>query len=234
MAVIMRERDCRVNEGNLAKFGQQRTVVGVLQFRHATQIKGSGMKQMFQVILGCLVLLTSQACLSKEVNHAIPAIHTLNSSQQKTLDAWLKNHPNFRVAGIDACVCDEDIKAIRNGTSTGIPEPDYHPYLVVGDFNGDGYVDFAVVVDDIAKLEKNFVNASTLLVFNGPFSGKIKSPAFIQSDMDLGDNTLFFGPTLPNEHKPVGFALAPFNSEPTVLLIPHKNTYEWKAFEMGE
>lgn len=123
---------------------------------------------------------------------------------------------------------------MRNGTSTGVPEPDYHPYLVVGDFNGDGYVDFAVVVDNTSKLENNFVNASTLLVFNGPFSGKIKSPAFIQSDMELGDNTIFFGPTLPNEHKPIGFALAPFNSEPTVLLIPHKNTYKWKAFEMGE
>lgn len=64
------------------------------------------MKRIAWVVIGWLVLQSIHSYADDEVKRAIPAVHTLNSSQQKTLDAWLKNHPNFRVAGIDECACD--------------------------------------------------------------------------------------------------------------------------------
>ena len=47
----------------------------------------------------------------------------------------------------------------------GKPVPDYHPYVAVGDLNGDEKTDFAVVLVDTAKTSKAF----TLVIFNGSF-----------------------------------------------------------------
>jgi hypothetical protein len=63
----------------------------------------------------------------------------------------------------------DDIKQVKAG-SGGVwkPVPDYHPDIATGDFNGDGVEDFAVVLIDRTKQEKNF----TLIVFNGPFKSE--------------------------------------------------------------
>jgi hypothetical protein len=91
-------------------------------------------------------------------------------------------------------------------------------------FNGDGLQDFAVVLIDRTKQEKNF----TLIVFNGPFKSETLSPAFMQSSMDLKYSGLFFGPPRP---KPYRLLLGRFESDSGALLIPQGRGYQWDNSE---
>jgi hypothetical protein len=92
--------------------------------------------------------------------------------------------------------------------------PDFHPYYVVGDFNGDGHTDFAVVV---IRGSTNFTRE--VAVFNGPFSqNAAKSPAYVGGKHS---GALFFGPPRP---KPWRLIVGPFESEGS-LLIPKGSTY---------
>jgi len=85
-----------------------------------------------------------------------------------------------------------------------------------GDFNGDGQVDFAVVVLNQSKGKRQF----TLLVFNGPFVSSEVAPAFVDSDLDLKGSGLFYGPPRPTPYR---LAIGRFESEGTTLL-PHGAT----------
>src|SRR5262245_21707743 len=106
------------------------------------------------------------------------------------LKNWLAGHSAYRQAADQDCVCASDIDQMKVG-SGGVwkPVPDYHPYVATGDFNGDGVEDFAVVLIDHRKKEKNFA----LVVFNGPYK-QDTSPAFFQSGMELTNFGLFYGP----------------------------------------
>ena len=139
------------------------------------------------------------------------------------MKSWLGLHPTYRVATDDDCVCWGFIKELRAGDG-GVwkPVPDYHPYIATGDSNGDGVEDFAVVVIDRSKREKNFV----LAVFNGPFPSASTSPAFIQTGLNLGGRGLSYGPPRP---KPYRLVLGPFESDNGALLIPKGNSYRWSA-----
>lgn len=149
--------------------------------------------------------------------------HTLNPSQERVLKAWLAKHPEFRVATDADCRCEDDIQQMKTGDGKNWPAvPDYHPYSAVGDFNGDGITDFAVVVIDTSKSVKNF----ELLVFNGPFGPQGKTPAFSQSGLE-GD-ALFFGPPRP---KPYRLVVGPFESDNSAILVPHGRTYRLEGAE---
>lgn len=104
------------------------------------------------------------------------------------------------------------------------PVPDYHPYIATGDFNSDGVDDFAVVVIDRSKTNKNF----SLLVFNGPFNAKPTSPAFVESGLDLRYQGLSFGPPRP---KPYRLVVGPFESDNTWILVPKAHTYRVQVNE---
>lgn len=155
------------------------------------------------------------------------APHKLDSEQQKTLDAWLKQHSNLRLAEIGDCGCDMELQEMRNGDAMGVPMPEYNPYCVVGDFNGDGNADFSVALVDTAKKEHFIDNYFVLVVFNGPFNGKAKAPAFIETNTNLSSQGLFFGP--PSQ-KPYRLGLGLFRSEGLVL-VPDKRTYKWLSGE---
>ena len=169
----------------------------------------------------CVVLLT--ACLVL----AVPAWsgHTLNPQEKQVLKNWLARHSEYRQGTDEDCDCADDIKQMRAG-SGGVwaPVPDYHPYIATGDFNGDGVEDFAVVLVDRTKREKNFA----LVVFNGPFRSETQSPAFMQSSMDLKYFGLFYGPPRP---KPYRLLLGRFESDSGTLLIPHGRAYKWDDSE---
>lgn len=153
------------------------------------------------------------------------ATHTLNTEQQKTLNAWLKKHPNLQMKPIEECGCDNEIEALRKGSAGfGTPEPDYNPYLVVGDFRGNGQSDFAIVLQDLSN------NNDVLVVFDGPFGGKYNSPAFIKNDMDIADYALFFSP----QAKSYGIGIAQFNADIAIHLIPSHKTYKFEQHEQGE
>lgn len=163
-----------------------------------------------------LLLLT--ACLL----WVVPAWsgHTLKEQEQKVLKGWLAQHSDYRLATDEDCDCAEDIKRVKAGSGGAWkPVPDYHPYIATGDFNGDRVRDFAVVVIDPSKKEKNFA----LVVFNGPFQSEAASPAFLKPGLDLKYTGLFYGPPRP---KPYRLLLSGFESDSGSLLIPHGHSYK--------
>jgi hypothetical protein len=146
--------------------------------------------------------------------------HTLTAQEQKVLKDWLAQHKEYRLAKDKDCDCASDIEEMKTGYGGKVkPIPAYHPYVATGDFNGDGVRDFAVVVVDRSKQEKNFV----LVVFNGPFKSETASPAFMQAGLDLKYAGLSYGPPRP---KPYRLLLGPFESDSGVLLIPHGRGYK--------
>jgi hypothetical protein len=106
---------------------------------------------------------------------------------------------------------------MRAGWGGVTPVPDYDPYEVSGDFNGDGVGDIAVVLLDTRKQSDAFV----LLVFNGPF-GRTSQAALFRIGLDLKRQGLFYGP--PQE-KPYRLLLGRFYSDFAVVLIPSGKTY---------
>jgi hypothetical protein len=147
--------------------------------------------------------------------------HILSTDEQRVLKSWLARHPGYRQATDGDCDCAGDIQQMKTGYG-GMWKPvrDYHPYIVSGDFNGDGAEDFAVVLIERAKHERTFA----LIVFNGPFKSETLSPAFFQAGMDLKNSGLFYGPPRP---KPYRLGLGPFESDSGALLIPHGRSYQW-------
>jgi hypothetical protein len=146
--------------------------------------------------------------------------HTLTAKEQKILKSWLTDHGEYRLATDEDCDCADNIKQMKAGAGGAWkPVPDYHPYTATGDFNGDGVEDFAVVLVDRSKQEKNF----TLVVFNGPFNSETALPAFMKSGLDLKYTGLFYGPPRP---KPYRLLVAGFDSDSGSLLIPHGHGYK--------
>lgn len=96
-------------------------------------------------------------------------------------------------------------------------DPDYHPYVASGEFNGDGVIDFAVVVVSARK-----AHDSVLLGFNGPNDLRHSIPAFVGLNGDLGRSALFFGPPHP---RPYRLIFGPFESDNSLILKPHRKTY---------
>jgi hypothetical protein len=180
-----------------------------------------GLKEMLSLgrtaWLGLVAALFAMPCL---------AAHTLSPTHRAVLDSWLRNHPNLRVAlPSDCCYCADDIAKMRRGTDeVWRPVPDYDPYRAVGDFNGDGNIDFAVVLIDKTKTEEPFV----LVNFNGPFTSTAKQPAFIEADLDLSNEGLFFGPPRP---KPYRLIVGAFESDNSGLLEPNGDSYRWSTEE---
>ena len=151
---------------------------------------------------------------------AVFASHTLTTEQKSVIAAWLDSNPGYRLAEDRDCLCDEDIQAMRTrNEGLGTPVPEYHPYWVTGDFNGDGTTDFAVVV-----IKKHAEHDFTLLVFNGPLDQKRPLPAFVDAHSDLTKTGLFYGPPRP---KPYRLVLGPFESE-GLILEPHGKKYRFE------
>ena len=148
--------------------------------------------------------------------------HTLKPEEQRVLQRWLVQHTEYRIAADADCQCPEDILEMRT-QSDGVwkPIPDYHPYTVTGDFNGDGAEDFAIVLIDSRAKEDGY----TLLVFNGPFKSEIAPPAFVQS-LQLKYRGLFYGPPRP---KPYRLLVGRFASDSGVILVPHRKGYRLMA-----
>lgn len=147
---------------------------------------------------------------------------------QQITQAWLVGHPGSRIATeMDCGDCIDQINAIRKGMGDAWkPVPGYQPYYLVGDLNGDGHKDFAIVVVMPGKSAKRFI----LLVFNGPFQpAKPQQPSFVSEPMDLAGQGLFFGPPRP---KPYRLLVGGFESEGRVLL-PRGKSYAWDSSSRG-
>lgn len=145
------------------------------------------------------------------------AAYTLQAEQQKTIHAWLKVHRGYRLAEDRDCNCEEELRTIRTACADCVaPVPDYHPYTVSGDLNGDNVIDFAVAIVN-KRNPKDF----TLLVFNGPYNSERPLPAFIESHIDMTNIGLFYGPPGGMRNR---LLIGRFESEGQVL-EPHGKGY---------
>jgi hypothetical protein len=150
---------------------------------------------------------------------AVWGSHTLTAQKQVLLKHWLSRHSQYRLATVGDCDCAADIEQMRAGRGGAWkPVPDYNPYIATGDFNGDGAEEFAVVVIDPSKKEKNYA----LLIFNGPFDVGKTIPNFFKPGLDLKYMGLFYGPPRP---KPFRLLLSGFDSDSGSLLIPRGQSY---------
>jgi hypothetical protein len=163
---------------------------------------------MRSVLLATILLWTSQSAF---------AGYTLTIEQRAVIDAWLKTHQDYRIAEDKDCLCDDDISSMRTQSEGDWKAvPDYHPYWVSGDFNGDSITDLAVVVVS-TRARREF----TLLVFNGPLDATHPVPAFVSPHQDMTHIGLFFGPPRP---RPYRLLVGPFESE-GLILEPRGKTY---------
>ena len=156
-------------------------------------------------------ILVGSFCLSASA--ASGGSSNLSSPQLATLQEWLIRHPTFRRATAKDCDCDDDIRQMRTVGSFEGPIPDYDPYTRVGDFRHNGQSDFAVVVIDGGKQTQG-----TLLIFDGPFQGEGKRPAFVGRIGQVSRTAIFKSPKGP---WPV---VGEFESEGCAYL-PRKGTY---------
>ena len=148
--------------------------------------------------------------------------YKLTPEEHRILSAWLARHPKFRAATDSDCNCPEDIERTRTA-SEGVWKavPNYHPYRVSGDLNGDGMTDFAVVV-----LERTgSMRSATLLVFDGPFSDLQTEPTFIET-LDMVGDALHYGPPRPKPHRLI---IGGFDTDNTLMLVPKGHGYELQA-----
>ena len=136
----------------------------------------SAMRLIFLLIS----LQYSVMAFSDESSHEIPSY--VSDSNKIILVAWLKRHPEYRVASEEDCNCTSDIDEKRTYGKNA--NPNYHPYYVSGDFNNDRLVDLAVVF-----IKSNDKEKATFAVFNAPLTTK-SEPAYILEDQNGG---FFYG-----------------------------------------
>jgi hypothetical protein len=164
-------------------------------------------------VLGVAVMLYVHAAFPTTQASEIPAY--IAPPHRAVLEKWLSTNKTSRVATDEDCNCSDDIARMRRGYGgTWKPNPDFHPYYVAGDFNGDGHTDFAVVV-----IGGSTSSTREVAIFNGPFSpSTAKSPVYLSGKRA---GALFFGPP---RSKPWRLIVGPFESEGS-LLMPKGSTY---------
>jgi hypothetical protein len=100
---------------------------------------------------------------------------SLTGAQKSAVETWLAGNKGYRIAVLGDCQCESDMPFIRRTYSND------HPYFVEGDFNGDGHLDFAIVVIDTKAPTggppPRYFN-SVILVFEGPLTKSTKA-AFV-------------------------------------------------------
>jgi hypothetical protein len=135
-----------------------------------------------------LLLATLASCTTTTLPPDVAVLPLLGVDEKRTLESWLAQNPDLRPATTADCRCDDAVREMR---SAG--QPNYQPDVRVGDFNGDGVEDFAVLL-----AARNDPKASALAIFNGPFGGSTRSPAFVMRGELLAHVGLF---EMPDDHR---------------------------------
>jgi hypothetical protein len=142
-----------------------------------------------------------------------------DAQHRAVLQKWLKEESNLRLAtDADCGQCEQEIANQRR-----LSGADYHPYYVVGDFNGDGKKDFAVAAIEIeADAEGRANQRFVVAVFNAPFTRRKPEPAYEKDALVLRDGGLFFGPP---RLKPYRLFVGLFGSDQGLTLVPKGKKY---------
>jgi ankyrin repeat protein len=127
----------------------------------------------------------------------------------EVLRHWLVQNPRFRIADYSDCACDSDLPAIRRAYSN------QDLYYVADDLNGDGELDFAVVLIDLAKQSAN----AALAIFNGPLTKGV-GPALLADTMRAPSGAVLFYQA--EEHK---LMLGKWESAGIDTVVPNGSRY---------
>lgn len=140
----------------------------------------------------------------------------MQPQHSRKLKEWLNLNQEYRLATLEDCECLDSVISLRKGDGYAWkPQPTYQPYYSVGDFDGNGIKDFAVVV-----LRVNRETEIQVLVFlmerGNNLSHLIVYPLHDKTVKNLG---LFLG---RNSGSVVKLLVGAFSSEAEELLIPNK------------
>lgn len=169
------------------------------------------MKRFFLLLI--ILFVVAEACATISVK----APSYISEAHAKVLIEWLEKNRPYRIATDEDCNCREEILETRKGDgAVWLARPQYHPYYVVGDFNWDGILDFAVGVTAKKGVFK-------VLIFHGPFSGAKKSKAaYVSQQFPLGLG-LHFGDPRPLPHRLI---VGGWGTE-GMGLLPTPEGYKW-------
>jgi hypothetical protein len=113
--------------------------------------------------------------------HASEAGYDLRPAERAAVDAFLKQHPDLRVAtDSDHRASDEDGVAGLYGV--------YHPYFVRGDDNDDGILDFVLAF--VRRDSDRDTPWFSIVVFAGKSDGTFAPGAFLEREISLADGDL--------------------------------------------
>ncbi len=124
----------------------------------------TGLRHRGFVVAGALALgLVLSSCRDESCpTPDLSALPTLDDSEKAALGSYLSTRSDLRLPQESECGCDDDLSQMRGG------DPGYQPYILRGDFNGDGEEDFAVL---LVRESEDGPPSGVLAIFNGPFSG---------------------------------------------------------------
>jgi hypothetical protein len=139
-------------------------------------MSGVGLHRRGLVVAGVLALgLALSSCRDAACPPPdLSAVPLLDESEKAALASYLATRPDLRVPLASECGCDDDIAQMRMDGEGGQPMPQYEPYILRGDFNGDGEEDFAIM---LARETEDGAPGGVLAIFNGPFGGYGSSPS---------------------------------------------------------
>ena len=113
---------------------------------------------------------------------ASDAGYELRPPEKAAVDAFLRQHPDLRVAA------DADHRASEDGEDVAGLYSVYHPYFVRGDDNDDGLLDFVLAF--VRRESDRDTPWFSVVVFAGKPDGTFAPGAFLERDISLADGDL--------------------------------------------
>ena len=161
-------------------------------------------KPLSVTCLLCLLALSVRAATPQDGDPSY-----LRPQHRVILRKWLgQEKRELRLAKDGDGATKEDLAAAKRVWGAG-----YHPYYAVGDFNRDGYPDFAVGLVGKAKPRK-----LAIAIFNGsPKTPQAVAPSFLDDSFGLSD-WLYWKPRY-------GLLVGPFESDVGVFIKPRGKGY---------
>ena len=114
--------------------------------------------------------------------HAADAGYELRAPEKTAVEEFLRANPELRLAA------DGDHRPGEDGTGVGDLYGIYHPYLVRGDGNDDGLLDF--VVGLVRRDSDKDAPWFSVVIFAGKSDGAFSAGSFVERDISLADGDI--------------------------------------------
>jgi hypothetical protein len=114
--------------------------------------------------------------------HAADAGYELRAPEKAAVDAFLRANPQLRLAA------DGDHRPDEEGTGVGDLYGVYHPYLVRGDGNDDGLLDF--VAGFVRRDSDKDAAWFSVVIFAGKPDGSFAAGSFVEREISLADGDI--------------------------------------------